>query len=87
MFRITGYTIHNGHIHGYQAIEPPIIAFSLKETIDFGESLAWEHIVDTVLKKGNKRGLKDPVSCHLTYIDSDSILRQYEEKVREWMKS
>lgn len=80
MIRIIGFTIHNGHVHGFQEIEPPIIAFSLTEAIQFGESLAWQYLIDSCIKNGYKKKFKGDVSCHLTYINSDSILRKYEKR-------
>lgn len=76
MIRIIGFTIHNGHTHGFTEIEPPIVAFSLKEAIDFQDSITWEYVVNYCLKHNKKTGFRDPVSTHITYVDSDSILKR-----------
>ena len=69
MIEVIGYVIHNGHIHGWQPIDPPILAENVGEIEQLEDAMMWDYLVESCIENGYKKKNKATVKVWMSYRD------------------
>ena len=69
MIEVIGYVIHNGHVHGWQPIEPPILAENINEIEQLEDAMMWDYLVESCIENGYKKKTKATVKVWMSYRD------------------